>query len=112
RNFGQANKFILSTGTCGVNAQGSDGCRSRTEKYFVFRCADTANMQSLRNMVNAIPSGYYVIIYSAFPYAYSTCDPAFNNALSDLGFNPLTVQDSIPFIFFCQKGNFSVRDSA
>lgn len=104
-NVGQANTFTDPNGDCITDNNTIYTCRARAENYFIFSCSNNAQIQAMRTFVNSVPNGNYIIIYSAFTFPYSTCDPAFGGALTDLGFNPGLVQDNLPFIFFCQKGN-------
>lgn len=93
-----------------VNDNGS--CRSRQEKYFIFRETSHAQMDSLGNMLaNAIPDGHFIVVYT---YLRLLRDSVANStamaALHSLGANNLyngTVPDSVPYIFFCKKGDLS-----
>lgn len=106
-NFGQANQFVLTSGTCGnINATGTvPGCnRTRPENYFFFRYGTPTQIQSIPNFINQIPNGNYIIAYSWFVDAYSNADPSFVNAFTNLGFNMNMLQDNTPFALFMQKG--------
>lgn len=106
-NVGQANTYTDPNGDCVTDNNTVYTCRARAENYFIFRCGDATQMQAMQTFVNSVPAGNYIVIYSAFPFPYSTCSPAFTGALTDLGFNAGLVQDNLPFIFFTQRGNFA-----
>ncbi len=103
-DVGQANTYNNANAFC---ANGTATCRARAENYFIFRCGDATQVQAMETFVNSVPNGNYIIIYSAFTYQYSNCDPAFLNMLNNLGFNPGLVQDLLPFIFYTQMGNLA-----
>lgn len=91
-----------------INNEGACG-RLRPEKNFVF-WYNPANMDSMASMLtNAIPDGHFVLVHT---YLRLLKDPVINSnamaALSALGAANLangTVPDSVPYIFFCRKGD-------
>ena len=103
--FGQANNFNLTSGTCGLDAQGFiPGCnRTRPENFFIFRYNDPVQMDSLNSLINRAPDGNYILMYSWYTHPYSTVNPSFYSSLSSLGFNPGLLQDNLPFIYFLRK---------
>ncbi len=92
-----------------VNNEGA--CyRQRQEKNFVFWYHSPAQMDSLANMLtNHIPDGHYVLAYTYLRLMRSSLEGS--NAMAALGAlgasNLLngTVPDSVPYIFFCKKGD-------
>ncbi len=102
-NFGQINTFTLSSGSTCDDPQGTGSCRQRPENYFIFRYGNPGDMADLQAMINSVPSGNYIIIYSWFTYPYSAADPAFYNTLTGLGFNTAALQDNTPFVYFSRK---------
>ncbi|MEO8087297.1 MAG: C25 family cysteine peptidase, partial [Bacteroidota bacterium] len=110
-NVGQANTFTDPNGDCITDVNTIYTCRARAENYFIFRCGDPAQILAMRNFVNSVPNGNYIVMYSAFPFAYSGCGPDFSGALTDLGFNAGLVQDNLPFIFYTQRGNSATDTS-
>ncbi len=104
-NRGQMNLFIDPDGDCNKDGLSSwTGCHDRPDNYFIYQCGADTQLQAMQTFINSVPNGNHIILYSAFPFAYSTCDPAFFNSLTALGFNPGLVQDNLPFIFYVQKG--------
>lgn len=47
------------------NANNGSACRNRVERYFIFRQNSTAQLQNLENMLDAIPNGHHIVIYTA-----------------------------------------------
>lgn len=83
--------------------------RGRPEKYFIFRQNDASQMQGLQNMLtNEIPDGHYLLVYSWKFATYTFWDqyaPGLADVFSGLGAPEIgTSQDSVPFVFFVQKG--------
>ncbi|HQV38618.1 MAG TPA: C25 family cysteine peptidase [Flavobacteriales bacterium] len=96
RDYGQKNK--------------NGACKDRQEGSFIFYCNNPTMMESMANMLsNEIPDGYYVLVHTYLYLTRSVLDAS--NALpvlQELGAANLangTVQDSVPYIFFCRKGD-------
>lgn len=105
-NFGQANTFTVTSGSCGsANVIGTGNCRQRPENYFIYQFGNNAQIQSIPNMINQVPDGDYILAYSWYTTNYSTVNPSFESAFSGLGFNMLLLQDGMPFLFFMKKGD-------
>jgi hypothetical protein len=86
--------------------------RERPEKYFIFRQNNAAEMAGLSDMLaNAVPEGHYVLIYTWKYVNYDGWDahaPELYDLMSDLGAQAIgNTADSIPFIFFAQKGDLA-----
>lgn len=97
------------------NANNLYGCRSnRPEQYFRFRVTDPQELDSLASfLTNRIPDGYYILAYTGRRGNFQ--QPIWNgriNAFTALGAQQITtVGDSIPYIFFCRKGDLgSVKE--
>ena len=86
------------------------GTNSYKRTFFIFRHVEPNQMNALANMLNdSVPNDYYVLIwswyYSTFAN-YVTLPTNVRNAIQNLGATNIPpIQDSIPFIFFAQKGN-------
>ncbi|MBL0341431.1 MAG: hypothetical protein IPP71_11100 [Bacteroidetes bacterium] len=99
RNFGNFNTFVPGVGGT---------CRQRFEKYFIFRDNPTQRDLLKTMLIDSIPSGNFVALYSIFNVAYSTWDPALKNLLSSWGSDSINfVADGDPYIFFTKKGDNS-----
>jgi hypothetical protein len=109
-SFGQANTFTPTNGPCGPGVIGSGSCRQRPENYFIFRYSDPSQMSGLTNLINSVPNGNYILMYSWFTSNYSSDDPAFYNSLVSLGFNTGNLPDNTPYIYFIKKGDISTAD--
>ncbi|HMT28069.1 MAG TPA: hypothetical protein PKD91_02195, partial [Bacteroidia bacterium] len=106
------NYFFGNTNFFNGTGPGQYGCRPRAEMYFIFR--DTpAQRQALIDMLDSIPSGNYVAVYSVFDVAFSAWEPALINQLTAWGADSLaTLQDGQPYIFFTKKGDNSQTQEA
>jgi hypothetical protein len=98
RYYGQAN----FDNYCGTN-------RQRTEKYFLFRQTEPAQMDTLRNfLLNEIPDGNYIVAYTWQNVDYSLVDQqdtSILGAFRQLGSTLIdSLQDDEPFIFTVKKG--------
>ena len=93
------------------------GCRSRVEYFFTYVLSNPAQVNSLENLLNnEIPVGNYVLAYTIIrgDFKDSTIwDNFFFQAFEGLGATQIrTVGDSIPYIFFAQKGRKSTAKEA
>lgn len=94
------------------NYNNNGQCRQRPEKYFLFRQNNATELDSMASMLtDHIPDGHYVLVFS-YVYMlqqYLQNSPAWG-ALQALGASNLTsgaVPDTVPYIFFCRKGDLS-----
>ncbi|NUM51391.1 MAG: hypothetical protein HUU48_09760 [Flavobacteriales bacterium] len=92
------------------NVNNGCNCRSRVEKYFIFRTNDQTQLIAMRDMLNnSIPNGNYILAYSAINPLFSvwdSFDPSIKQAFINLGSDSLinTPNDSLPYIFMTKKG--------
>jgi hypothetical protein len=94
------------------NVNDTGNCRPRQEKFFIFRENYHAQMDSLGTMLsNHIPDGHYIVVYTFLRLLKdSVAASGAMAALHALGANHLfngNVPDSVPYIFFCRKGDLS-----
>jgi hypothetical protein len=84
------------------------GCRDRAERYFGFWQNCCGMIDTLDYFLNnVVPDSFYILVYT-FRYSAYTYWAGSNlsNTFQNLGATQIgTGQDSVPFIFFCQKGN-------
>lgn len=106
RNFNQSNQFTLINGDCNdpINTYGTGTCRNRAENHFMFHLNDPTQLAGFNTMMNSVPVGDYVLLYSWFTTTYSTVDPLFLQTINSLGLNTNGLNDNAPFIFFTKKG--------
>ena len=94
-----------------VNDNGS--CRNRSERYFIFRQNSAAQLASFQSMIDAVPDGFYILVYTARFAEYNNWD-TFGSQLNETmyeTFQNLGSDSIVPgranrsFIFFTQKGD-------
>ncbi|UPT65749.1 MAG: T9SS type A sorting domain-containing protein [Sphingobacteriales bacterium JAD_PAG50586_3] len=93
-NFGQTN--------------GDGIARNRAEYYFIFGYTGPYTLDRLDTMINSIPDGYTILLYSWQRSRSSFAQlnfPNFVNNVTNLGFANYLNTDSLPFIFVAKKGN-------
>ncbi len=97
------------------NVNDMGGCRGRVERYFIFRNTG-AQLAAFSDMVlNQIPDGHYILIYSANDPQYASWDasyPFMYSTFQSLGSTGFTSgMSNRGFSFFCKKGDpASVRE--
>ena len=91
------------------NANNSTACRNRQEGFFVFPMNDPASQAGMVNMLNTIPDGHHILIYT---YRYLQKDsiqqyaPGLIAALEGIGMPDFdALADSVPFAMYVQKGD-------
>jgi hypothetical protein len=97
-----------------VNSNGN-GCSNHDKKFIFWDYgAGTNELTSLKNALqgnalpNAIPTGNYILIWTwTEAYFLSWSDTSLRTELIRLGANPIlrSTPDTVPFVFFVQKGN-------
>ncbi|MBL4706661.1 MAG: hypothetical protein JKY54_19180 [Flavobacteriales bacterium] len=94
-DFGQHNVNMMS--------------RDRPDYFFEFRQSDPAQMAAVEAMIDTVPDGHYILIYTIWKADYAYWDanaPTLYSKLVSLGSDSMAVtrQDE-SFIFFCRKGD-------
>ncbi|MFT4779884.1 MAG: hypothetical protein ACI923_002427 [Flavobacteriales bacterium] len=84
--------------------------RERPEKYFIFRQNNSTELAGMVDMLeNAVPDGHYILIYTWKHVNYDGWDenaPEVYDLFNNLGATQIgNAPDSVPFIFFAEKGN-------
>src|SRR5690606_2265989 len=92
------------------NVNDNGNCRQRQEKYFIFRNNSTDQLNSMATMLSdTIPDGHFVLVYIYLRLARtaleSTNSMAAMHALGAVNLANGSVPDSVPYIFFCRKGD-------
>jgi len=95
RDYGQRNVNMTS--------------RDRPDYFFEFRQTDASQIASIEGMIDTVPDGHYILIYTIWKADYSYWDadaPNLYSKLVSLGSDSMAVarQDE-SFIFFCRKGD-------
>ena len=107
------NGVILNPQNDFGNGNSLGQCRDwRVENYFRFLLNDPIQMDSMVSMINnKIPDGNYILAYTGRRGLFqdnTIWKPYHFQAFKDLGANSIDlVGDSIPYIFFCRKGDLS-----
>lgn len=92
------------------NVNDGTGCRSRREKYFIFRETTLAQLEAFQNMVlNEVPDGHYMLIYSPYTTRFDLWNALDSidmyATFATLGSTEIVPGlDNAPFTFFCRKG--------
>ena len=83
--------------------------RDRPDYFFEFRQSDVSQMSSIESMIDTVPNGHYILIYTIWKAEYSNWDahaPGLYGKLVSLGFNSFsTSRVNESFILFCRKGD-------
>lgn len=95
RQYGQKNGIV--------------GGRQRSDFWFEFHQSNSAQIASIETMIDTVPDGHYVLIYTVWKADYSFWDadaPGLYSKLVSLGFNSFsTPRVDESFILFCRKGD-------
>ncbi len=89
---------------------GSDNCRTRVEKFFIFYQNNLTSLQNFQNMVlNGVPDGHYLLIYTPIDTRYdwwnSIDSVNMYNTFATLGADSIYAgRANGPFAFFTRKG--------
>jgi hypothetical protein len=98
--YDQGNQFGQFNSNC--------SCKSGNRMAnFVFRNqVSTTEMGAMRDMLNSIPNGNYILAYTWILGNYQTWDPTVMQAFLDLGADSIQyLPNEAPYIFFVQKGH-------
>ncbi len=85
---------------------------SRPQYFFVFRTATADSRQDMINMINnEVPDGYYILSYSFRNGNFENWAESEYVCFENLGSTQIRNLDNwIPFIFFCKKGDTSTAE--
>lgn len=97
------------------NANDNGSCRQRSEKYFIFRQDNAQQLTNFQNMIQAIPDGHYVLIYTARFANYdawnqleSQLPQSMYDVFAQLGSDSIVPgRENRAFVFFAKKGDLS-----
>lgn len=92
------------------NLNDNGSCRARQEKYFIFRNNTPVQLNSMATMLSdSIPDGHFVLVYTYLRLERtaleSTNGMAAMQGLGAVNLASGAVPDSVPYIFFCRKGD-------
>lgn len=82
-------------------------CRSRVEYFFVFDAASSQQLTGMTNMLQNIPAGHSVIIYTPLSYDYTAVNSVSPALIQELEsrWDPAVIQGSDIMILYGEQGN-------
>ncbi len=82
-------------------------CRPRVEYFFVFDAGDSLQLAGMLNMLQQIPSGHSLIIYTPISYSYSVVNAVNSNLIDELEdrWDPAIIQGNDIMILYGEQGN-------
>ncbi len=98
------------------NQNNETGCRNRVELVFSFRTDDPGNMTGLQDLIeNVVPDGHHMMFFTWLRLnkaGMAANAPGLMPAMEALGAPSFsTIPDSVPYIFYVQKGDPSTFQS-
>jgi hypothetical protein len=95
----QGNQYGQFNKTC--------SCKNEPMANFVFRNQNsTTELRAMRDMLNGLPNGYYVLAYTWIRGMFQTWDPSVWEAFETLGADSVRyLPNDYPWIFFAKKGD-------
>lgn len=89
----------------GNSNQGS--CRPRVEYFFAFRMDDATELAGMTNMLQQIPNGHSIVIYTPISYNYATVNATNSNLISELEnrWDPSIIQGNDIMVLYGVQGN-------
>lgn len=95
----QGNQYGQFNKTC--------SCKNEPMANFVFRNQNsTTELKAMRDMLNGLPNGYYVLAYTWIRGMFQNWDPSVYEVFEALGADSVRyLPNDYPWIFFTQKGN-------
>lgn len=80
--------------------------RTRPDLYFQFSTSDSLSMENFANLINIVPEGYHILIYSVWNGNFSALPEHTKQAFELL--NPVSqirsISNNKPYILYAQKG--------
>lgn len=82
-------------------------CRSRVEYYFVFDAADSLQLAGMLNMLQTIPAGHSLIVYTPVSYDYSAVHAVNPDLIQELEnrWDPSVIQGNDIMVLYGEEGN-------
>ncbi|MBC7412562.1 MAG: hypothetical protein H7331_08940, partial [Bacteroidia bacterium] len=83
-------------------------CRQRVEYAFMYKATDSVQMQGLYNLLQTVPNGYHILMYTYINGGFNSWNPALKNYVTSLGGTYVnSLPDDYPYIFYVKKGDLS-----
>ncbi len=84
------------------------GCRDRVENAFSYYATDSTQLAGVASLLNAVPNGFHILIYTVKFGNFSKWPLALKNQLLNMGATNINnLPDNYPYIFYTRKGNIS-----
>ncbi|WP_430406733.1 T9SS type A sorting domain-containing protein [Fluviicola sp.] len=82
-------------------------CRQRVEYYFVFNADDSLQLAGMKYMIQNIPTGHSVIIYTPISYDYNAVNAVNTDLIQELEnrWSPWVIHGSDIMILYSEQGN-------
>lgn len=82
-------------------------CRQRVEYFFVFDAGDSLQLAGMLNMLQTIPSGHSLIVYTPVSYSYNSVNSVNPNLIQELEarWDPTIIQGNDIMILYGEQGN-------
>lgn len=82
-------------------------CRQRVEHYFVFEKDDSLQLAGMLNMLQQVPIGHSIIIYTPVSYDFASVSAVNSNLTDELSsrWNPSVIQGNSMMILYGEQGN-------
>jgi hypothetical protein len=91
------------------NVNSGTSCLDRVEYIFIFRQNSTAQLTDFKNMIDAVPDGHYILIYTAVRGEFdnwNTFNPNLFTTMQNMGSDSIQVgRSNRAFIFLTRKGD-------
>lgn len=82
-------------------------CKPRVEYHFVFRTSDSLQLEGMRNMLQQIPAGHSIIVYTPIQYDYAAVHAVNPNLTQELEsrWSPSVIQGNEIMVLYGVQGN-------
>jgi hypothetical protein len=93
------------------NVNDNCACRPRPENYFIYRPNNATSLNAMANLINNVPEGHYVLVWSWINGLFGNWTNNQITALENIGADSLrflsTNNLNRPYIFFTRKGDLN-----
>lgn len=82
-------------------------CRQRVEYYFVFDAGDSLQLAGMLNMLQTVPAGHSLIVYTPVSYDYNAVNAVNPNLIQELEnrWDPAVIHGNEIMILYGEQGN-------
>ena len=81
--------------------------RPRVEYFFAFNMFDSIQLEGMKNMLQSIPAGHSILIYTPISYNYTDVNTVNPNLIQELEsrWNPAVIQGNDIMVLYGEQGN-------